>query len=282
MYKRVPALCWGCPVAKHPISRGNRGWYSLGTSMISSTESYSAAASSARTPSDRNIKAAASKAEAQHDSTLVRRFNSGEEAAFVEIMSRHRERVMSVAFAMLKNHADAEEIVQDTFMRAHRGLARFRGDSSLATWLHRISMNLSRNRYWYFFRRRRHSTISLDCTLGDDNKATISDLVASDSPDPAREASSGDFINMVATCMKKLGSEQRRILVLRNTLDRSYGEIARELGVNIGTVKSRIARARKNLRVLLSDCSPEFAQEDDPISWFEPARPSGGPQFAAA
>jgi RNA polymerase sigma-70 factor (ECF subfamily) len=257
-------------------------WYSLGTSMISSTETYTAAASTARIPSDRNIKAAASKAEAQYDSTLVHRFNAGEEAAFVEIMSRHRERVMAVAFAMLKNHADAEEIVQDTFMRAHRGLARFRGDSSLATWLHRISMNLSRNRYWYFFRRRRHSTVSLDCTLGEESKSTVSDLVASDSPDPAREASSADFVNMVAACMKKLGTEPRRILVLRNTLDRSYGEIARELGVNIGTVKSRIARARKNLRVLLSECSSEFAQEDDPISWFEPVRSTGGPQLSAA
>jgi RNA polymerase sigma-70 factor, ECF subfamily len=269
-------------VAKHPISHGSTRWYPRSTSMISSTETYTAAASTARTPSDRNIKAAASRTEAQYDSTLVRRFNSGEEAAFVEIMSRHRERVMSVAYAMLKNHADAEEIVQDTFMRAHRGLARFRGDSSLATWLHRIAMNLSRNRYWYFFRRRRHSTISLDCALGEDSKSTIADLVASDSPDPAREASSGDFTTLVASCMKKLGAEPRRILILRNTLDRSYGEIASELGVNIGTVKSRIARARKNLRVLLSECSAEFAQEDDPISWFEPDRSSGCSQIAAA
>ena len=92
----------------------------------------------------------------------MHRFNGGEEQAFAEITTRHRERMFSVAFAMLRNNADAEEIVQDTFIRAYRGLATFRGDSSLACWLHRIAVNLARNRYWYFFRRRRHLSISID------------------------------------------------------------------------------------------------------------------------
>jgi RNA polymerase sigma-70 factor, ECF subfamily len=250
--------------------------------MISSIECSTAAASPARTPSDRLARAAASKLEAQHDATLVRQFNAGAESAFVEIMSRHRDRVLSVAFAMLKNHADAEEILQDTFVRAHRGLAKFRGDSSLATWLHRIAMNLSRNRYWYFFRRRQHSTLSLDCMLRDDSNFTISDLIPSNGANPAREAASGDFLALVASCMKKLGVESRKILALRNTHDHSYGEIARELGVNIGTVKSRIARARKNLRVLLSESNPEFGVDDDPMAWFELDRNSAPSGVATA
>jgi RNA polymerase sigma-70 factor (ECF subfamily) len=249
--------------------------------MIYSTECSSAAAATARTPSDRTARMNASKEEARYDAVLVSRFNSGDEAAFVEMMSRHRDRVFSVAFNMLKNHADAEEIVQDTFMRAHRGLARFRGDSSLSTWLHRISMNLSRNRYWYFFRRRRHSTVSLNVELGNENHATVADLIASDSPNPASEATSKDFLNMVADCMQKLGADARKILVLRNTMDRSYGQIARELGVNIGTVKSRIARARRNLRVLLCECSPEFGLNDDPLAWFDTSRSAGGTEFVA-
>src|ERR1041384_1228371 len=81
---------------------------------------------------DRQARAAASHQEAQHDAELVRRFNGGDEAAFVEIMTRYREKIFSVALALLRNRADAEEIAQDTFIRAHRGLARFRGDSSLA------------------------------------------------------------------------------------------------------------------------------------------------------
>jgi RNA polymerase sigma-70 factor (ECF subfamily) len=250
--------------------------------MIYSNECSSAAAATARTPSDRTARSNASKEEAQYDAVLVSRFNSGDEPAFVEMMTRHRDRVFTVAFNMLKNHADAEEIVQDTFMRAHRGLARFRGDSSLSTWLHRISMNLSRNRYWYFFRRRQHATVSLNVELGNENNATIADLIASDSPSPASEATSKDFLNLVAACMQKLGADARRILVLRNTMDRSYGQIARELGVNIGTVKSRIARARRNLRILLSECSPEFGLKDDPLEWFDSNRSSTGSEFVAA
>lgn len=248
--------------------------------MISSTEC--SAASTARTASDRTPRSVLSRKEAQYDIALVKRFNSGDERAFVEIMSRHRDRVFSVAYAMLKNHADAEEIVQDAFIRAHRGLVGFRGDSSLSTWMHRIAMNLSRNRYWYFFRRRRQSTVSLNLALGFDSEVAVGDLIPAEGPNPATGLVSSEFAEMVAGCMQKLTEDSRRILSLRNTLDWSYGEIARELGINIGTVKSRIARARKNLRILLHDCSPEFGLEDVPISWFATERNLSGSKFLAA
>src|SRR5688500_20186349 len=67
------------------------------------------------------------------DATLVRRFNAGDDKAFVEIVTRHRAKMYTIAFSVLRNHSDAEEIAQDTFIRAHRGLTNFRGDSSLAT-----------------------------------------------------------------------------------------------------------------------------------------------------
>src|SRR5580658_8588126 len=108
---------------------------------------------------------AAATQEAAYDAELVRRFNGGDEAAFVEIIGRHRGKIVSIALGHLRNHADADEIAQDTFIRAHRGLARFRGDSSLATWLYRVAFNLSRNRYKYYYCRRRHATLSLDCAL---------------------------------------------------------------------------------------------------------------------
>ena len=110
------------------------------------------------TSNDRATRAAASRQEALYDAELVRRFRDGDESAFVEIMTRYRRKILSIALALIRNRADAEEIAQDTFVRAHRGLAGFRGDSSLATWLFRIAVNLSRNRYRYFCRRR--STIS--------------------------------------------------------------------------------------------------------------------------
>src|SRR6185369_6008100 len=229
--------------------------------MIAPSSFAASSSKSPRTVSDRAARAAASHQEAAYDAELVRRFNAGDEPAFVEIMTRYREKIFSVALALLRNRADAEEIAQDTFIRAHRGLSRFRGDSSLATWLHRIAVNLARNRYWYFFRRRRHATLSLDCTLDADTNATFSDLIASNEADPAHEAATGEFTALVATCMEKLDSRHREILTLRNILHRSYDEIAAALGINVGTVKSRIARARQNLRALLAESCPEFSPE---------------------
>jgi RNA polymerase sigma-70 factor (ECF subfamily) len=156
-----------------------------------------------------------------YDAELVRRFNSGDEDAFVEIVARHRVRMLSVARGHLRNHADAEEIAQDTFVRAYRGLAQFRGDSSLSSWLHRIVFNLSRNRHAYFFRRHRHETDSFDCPLGESNNATIADLISSTSPDPVREETNREFLAQVADCMKKLSVRQQEVLTLRNHMDKS-------------------------------------------------------------
>jgi RNA polymerase sigma-70 factor (ECF subfamily) len=221
--------------------------------------------------------------EAAIDADLVARFNAGDDAAFVQIMERYRTRIFTVTLGLLRNRADAEEITQDTFIRAHRGLARFRGDSSLATWLYRIAVNLARNRYWYFFRRRRQDTLSLDCALSDDNSGTFSDLVADVSPDPAQETATGEFTDLIDACMQKLDARHREILTLRNVLNRSYEEIAQALGVNVGTVKSRIARARENLRALLAEACPEFTPGTSPADWFIPTRATyGRPAIACA
>jgi RNA polymerase sigma-70 factor (ECF subfamily) len=219
-------------------------------------------------------------AEAIEDADLVHRFNRGDESAFIEIMNRHKTRIFAAAMALLRNRADAEEITQDTFIRAHRGLPSFRGDSSVATWLHRIAVNLARNRYWYFFRRRRHSTLSLDATLGDSGDSTFSDLLSAVDPDPSQETSRNEFVGAVESCMEKLEPSHRKILTMRSVLDQSYEEIAATLGINVGTVKSRIARARERLRIRLEEECPEFARNSDPSQWFEPARGEG--QVAAA
>ncbi len=222
------------------------------------------------------------RAEAKIDAELVRRFNAGDEPAFVEIIERYRERMFAVAFAMLRNRADAEEIAQDAFLRAHRGLAKFRGDSSLATWLHRIALNLSRNRYWHSVRRGRHTTDSLDTVLGEGNAATFSDLIASHESGPARTAMADEFSELVAACMEQLGERPREILTMRNLLHRSYVEIAGDLGINVGTVKSRIARAREHLRQLLTAACPEFGPDTRPAGWFEVTRPAGGREIRCA
>jgi RNA polymerase sigma-70 factor (ECF subfamily) len=243
--------------------------------MTSATIAASPSPSSHRPESSRAVRSGDSAREAAYDAGLVRRFNDGDEAAFVEIVARHRGRLLSVALSHLRNHADAEEIAQDTLIRAHRALARFRGDSSLATWLHHIAANLSRNRYKYFFCRRRHASVSLDSAISEGQPGTFADLVACDDPAPDRRAATDEFSELIGQCLEGLGAQHREILALRNGQRCSYGEIARTLGITVGTVKSRIARARESLRLLLVETYPEYSADAPPASWFEPARASG-------
>ena len=240
-----------------------------------SQNSFSGAPESSQSPTDAPNLYLSTNPETAYDAELVRRFNAGDENAFREIVARHRGRMFSVALSHLHNRADAEEIAQDTFIRAYRGLARFRGDSSLSCWLHRITFNLARNRYGYYMRRHRNETSSFDCVVAGDSNATLSDLITCAEADPAREETNRDFLAHVQVCMKQLSARQREILTQRNLLDRTYEEIARTLGLSTGTVKSRIARARKNLRTLLTQAYGELSPDTPSFQWFEPRRSSG-------
>ena len=247
-----------------------------------SSAASASAASSTRSAADRAARAALSRAEAIVDAALVRRFLAGDEQAFVEIVTRYRDKMFHVALNLLHNRADAEEIAQDTFIRAHRSLDRFRGDSSLAAWLYCITLNLARNRYWYFFRRRRHAMLPLDAALGESSTATLAELVACDAPSPVREVVNNEFTATVAACTRQLPAGQREILELRNVQQHSYDHIGRLLGIRVGTVKSRVARARSCLRVLLTKAYPEFMSEASPFECFEPLRSSGRAEAACA
>ncbi len=221
------------------------------------------------TPSD-------SAQEAAYDVTLIIRFNAGDETAFEEMVNRYHGKIFGLAQNLLRNAADAEEIAQDTFIRAHRGLANFRGDSSFATWLYRIALNLSRNRYWYFFRRHRHDSVSLERPLSDETDGTFSDLIAADTHSPVQETVTREFTELISTCMEKLDTRHREILTMRNILNLPYEDISRALGINVGTVKSRIARARENLRKLLTEVAPEFNADSGADDFFVPSRVAYG------
>jgi RNA polymerase sigma-70 factor (ECF subfamily) len=209
---------------------------------------------------------------AARDSELVKRFNAGDESAFVEIVRIYRKEISALTQRHLNNHADAEDISQDTFINAHRGLSHFRGDASLATWLHQIAFNLSRSRWRYYQRRRRDVTLSLDRTLEADVQSTLYDVIANKELSPDREAAAGEYSELVVSCMRKLSADHLEILRLRNTLCQSYGEIARALNIGIGTVKSRIGRARESFRTLLAEDFPETPSGSSLLDWFDPIR----------
>jgi RNA polymerase sigma-70 factor (ECF subfamily) len=183
------------------------------------------------------------------DRVLVDRFKSGDQSAFDEMVSRYWSRIYTMVNNLLKNTQDAEEVTQDAFIRAHRGLENFRGDSAFSTWLYQIATNLARNRYWYWWRRKRDQSISFDQPLtADDDSSSLAELLPSNVETPHDATVTQEFLSRVAESMEQLNEKHREILVLRNVQSLSYEEIASVLSISIGTVKSRIARARENLR----------------------------------
>jgi RNA polymerase sigma-70 factor (ECF subfamily) len=154
---------------------------------------------------------------------------------------------------MLKNHEDAEEVTQDTFLRARRGLENFRGDAAFSTWLYQIATNLAHNRYWFWWRRRRHASVSLDAALGPESTMTLEEVLPDEQPNPGEEAVTQELVERVEAAMEKLSPAHREILTLRNVRNLSYEEIAARLDLSLGTVKSRIARARDALKQTMGE-----------------------------
>lgn len=186
------------------------------------------------------------------DIKLIERCKHGDDAAFEEIVHVYWDKIFGRAFQMLKSPEDAEEIAQDTFIRALRSIKNFRGDSSLSTWLYQIVTNLSYNRYWYWKRRKIQKTISIDEPLTLSESSTLKNFLASDCETPQNMVTRKDLDENITDTIRNLSSDHCKILTLRNLEELSYEEIAKELHISIGTVKSRIARARKALRSKLN------------------------------
>lgn len=187
------------------------------------------------------------------DRMLVDRFKNGDQSAFDEMVSRYWDRIYSMVHQLLRNTQDAEEVTQDAFIRAHRGLVNFRGDSAFSTWLYQIATNLARNRYWYWWRRKRDKTISFEQPIGIDGEGTLADIIPAEVETPDDITVTQEFVDRIGHAMEKLGAKHREILILRNVKNLSYEEIAEILGISVGTVKSRIARARESLRSKLGE-----------------------------
>lgn len=185
------------------------------------------------------------------DDLLIERVKNGDIAAYNDIVARYHDRIYARVSQLLKNKQDAEEVTQDAFIRAHRGLENFRGDASFSTWLYQIATNLAHNRYWYWFRRKRDQSISLDQPLSEDGDLTLENLMPCEGENPAEATVTQEFVDRVSECMHDLNEKHKEVLILRNVKNLSYDEIAQQLEISVGTVKSRIARARESLRDLM-------------------------------
>ena len=188
------------------------------------------------------------------DEALLKAFRSGDDTAFDGLIGLYSAKLYKVAYAILGSRQDAEEVVQDTFLRAYRALQAFRGDSSLETWLHRITLNLARNKYQW--NHRRGSGLNVSLTAGDGPDDDSGPGNEQDVPDRRMEPDLVLEQNEIGTnIMKALNSlpdNLRETMVLRHVNDMPYEEIAQKLDCKVGTVKSRLSRGREMLRDYLA------------------------------
>ena len=186
----------------------------------------------------------------------MRRVLEGDVNAFEDLVTEHEKGVYAIAQRMTGNAEDAADMTQETFIKAYNSLSSFRGDSKFSVWLYRIATNVCLD---FLRSRSRKPTVSLSVE-DDDGEETQMDI-ADESQSPEQLLERGLTRDAVRRGLKSLSPEYRQILLLREIQGLSYEEIAEALTLEVGTVKSRIFRARKRLcAFLLEDGNiPEFS-----------------------
>lgn len=191
-------------------------------------------------------------AKGRDDAVFIEKLKAGDHTAFETLTDLYSGDIYALLYRLTENAEDAADLTQDTFLRALRSIKGFRGDSGLKTWLFRIAINESRNRFRWWKRRRRNVTISIDAPVGDSETA-FADTVADRSLSPEDQTLRSEREYALRAALSELSEPYREAIVLCDIQGLSYEETAAALGVSIGTVKSRISRGREELRRRLKD-----------------------------
>lgn len=184
------------------------------------------------------------------DEELIQQFlQQKNPAAFDAIMLRYQDMVYRICYRMLGDHDDALDVSQEIFVTCYRKIHQFSGKSKLSTWLYRMSVNHCKN----LWRKQKRSVSTHAISIDDDNPGEDRSAIqiADNNPDPREHASDKEMQNLVMQKIHALKPEFREILILRYSEELSYEEIAEISGCTIGTIKSRLNRARQELRMLL-------------------------------
>lgn len=176
---------------------------------------------------------------------LIERCRRGNVEAFEELIAPYMQKVYNLALRLSRNPEDASDLAQEAFLRAFVSLRDFRGDCAFSTWLYRITFNVCRDEAR---RRRRHPAVSLDEPVTSvDGEVTPRQFVSS-SGDPVEAVETREVRDAIWEGIRSLNPEFRAVLVLRDIEGMAYEEIARVLDISLGTVKSRLNRARNALK----------------------------------
>ena len=181
------------------------------------------------------------------DLSLARQAAAGNDDAFSVIVDRYSRLVYNVALRSVSSPEDAADISQDTFLKAWRSIGSFRGDCALSTWLCRIALNCCCD---HARSAKRHRVLSL--TVQEDEDSKVLDIPDTDvTAMPEEELTRQTEIEAVREAIDSLPEDQKMIITMRDITGLSYAEIAGTLGLEMGTVKSRINRARGNVKKIL-------------------------------
>lgn len=183
------------------------------------------------------------RAEAQ----FIERLKRGDAAAFEQLVAERSGEIFGLLFRLTENSEEARDLTQETFLRAFQSIDRFRGEADLRTWIYRIAINQARNRWRWWRRRRRDTTISLDAPQGDSTMTLMATLAESGN-NPEQQTLAHEREVVLRSALQRVGRAYRETLILRDIEGFTYEEIADTLGINVGTVKSRLARGRQELR----------------------------------
>jgi len=183
------------------------------------------------------------------EGVLVQRARRGDLAAYDDLVKRYQERIYATIYHMTANHEDANDLAQESFIKAFHALKSFKGGSSFYTWLYRIAVNKTIN-----FLKQRKNRIQMSLNDLDFNAEHNPDLVALISEQtPRREVNLSELQEKLNAAMLKLSEPHRLVMVLHDVQGMSHEEIAKIMDCNIGTVRSRLFYARQQMQALLSD-----------------------------
>ncbi|MGA2751299.1 MAG: sigma-70 family RNA polymerase sigma factor [Verrucomicrobiota bacterium] len=183
------------------------------------------------------------------DASLVRRAQGDDFGAYDQLVRRYQERIYATVYHMTANHEDANDLVQETFIKGFRALKSFKGDSSFYTWLYRIAVNKTIN-----FLKQRRNRIQMSLNDMDVNVENDPDLVALVSDNtPRRDLSLTELQEKLNAAMQKLSEHHRMVVTLHDVQGLSHEDIGKIMDCNVGTVRSRLFYARQQLQAYLSD-----------------------------
>jgi RNA polymerase sigma-70 factor (ECF subfamily) len=186
-------------------------------------------------------------ASSRADTVLIRAVQAGDMASFDKLVLKHKDRLFNLVYWFLGDYHEADDCAQEIFIKVFKSIKKFRFESAFSTWIYRIAVNTCKNRIKSSAHRWKKKTVSLETSNGSKNGNPISEIV-NGSPTPVMALEKKERMMRIQKAINSLPEEQNQVVLLRDIQGLSYQDISDITGLNLGTVKSRLARGRLELK----------------------------------